>query len=306
MLRLIGKHLLLGVFVVWAALSATFALVRLSGDPVAQILSNDATQAQRDALREQLGLNKPVMAQYFDYLLGVVQGDFGRSYFETDSVLQIIWRHFENTAVLATAALVIVIVTAIPLGVIAAVRRGGVVDRGLQILAVMTASMPTFWVGLLLIQLFAVQLGLFPTYGTKGDLSLVLPATTLATAAFPSLARLTRSSMLDVLQSPYVRTARAKGMPEHRVVTRTIVRNGITPVISLLGLEIGTLFGGAVLTEAVFSWPGLGWLALRSIERRDFPIVQGIVVYVALIFVVVTILVEIAVRVTNPKLRTLS
>jgi peptide/nickel transport system permease protein len=163
--------------------------------------------------------------------------------------------------------------------------------------------MPSFWVGLLFIQIFAVGLNLLPTYGTGSLAHLVLPAATLAVYAFPSLARLTRSSMLEVLPQSYVTAARAKGMPESRVIGRTVLRNGMVPVLTLLALEIGNLIGGAVLTETVFAWEGIGRLAITSIQRRDFPVVQGVVAYVALGFVLVTFLAEIAVRLVNPKLR---
>jgi peptide/nickel transport system permease protein len=303
MLRLVVKQLLLGLIVVLTAITLTFVMVRVSGDPTSLILPEDATDAQRALLRTELGIDRPLVNQYFSYLAGATQGDFGRSYFDGDTVSAIILRQLPNTLLLAGTSLLIAILLAIPLGVMAAVWRGGILDRAVQVASVVGASVPSFWLGLLLIQVFAVWLGVFPTYGIGSIGNLVLPATTLAFYVFPSLARLTRSSMLDILPAGYIAGARAKGMPEHRVISRTLLRNGIVPVLALLALEIGTLLGGAVLTETVFSWPGIGRLAIHSIQRRDFPVVQGIVAYVAMMFVLITVLAEIAVRIVNPRLR---
>ena len=303
MIRLVGKQVALGLIVVLSAITLTFALVRFSGDPTSLILPQDATVEQRDALLHSLGLDRPVLVQYVRYLGGAVRGDFGESYFDGDSVTAIIMRRLPNTVVLAAASLLIAVTLAIPLGVLAAVWQGGVLDRAVQVLSVIGTSTPSFWVGLLLLQVFAVNLEWLPTYGIGGFSSLILPATTLALYIFPRLARLTRSSMLDVLPAAFITAARAKGMPERRVIWRVLLRNGIVPVIALLALEIGALFGGAVLTETVFSWPGIGQLAITSIQRRDFPLVQGVVAYVAVIFSVITVLAEIMVRVVNPRLR---
>ncbi|MDM0058477.1 ABC transporter permease [Variovorax fucosicus] len=303
MLRLIIKQFGLGLIVVLAAITLTFVMVRASGDPTSLILPQDAPAEQRTLLRSQLGLDRPVLVQYFSYVAGAVRGDFGRSYFDGDSVTAIILRPLPNTLLLAGTALLIAIILGIPLGVMSAVWQGGVLDRTVQVASVFTTSMPSFWLGLLLIQVFAVWLGWVPTYGSGTAAHLILPAVTVACWVFPSLTRLTRSSMLEVLPAGYIASARAKGMPEYRVISRTLLRNGIVPVLALLALEVGSLLGGAVLTEAVFSWPGIGRLAIQSIQRRDFPVVQGIVAYVAMMFVVITVLSEIAVRIVNPRLR---
>ncbi len=297
------RQAVLGILVVLSALTLTFVLVRLSGDPTSIILPQDATEAQRALLRERLGLDRSLVTQYLTYLGNAVTGDFGRSYFDSESVTSIVMRHLPNTLILAGASLVIACLFALPLGVMAAVWRDGAVDRFVQVAAVIGASMPSFWVGLLLIQVFAVGFNLFPTYGTGSAAHLALPALTLAIYAFPSLARLTRSSMLEVLPQSYVMAARAKGMPESRVISRTVLRNGMVPVLTLLALEIGNLIGGAVLTETVFAWEGIGRLAITSIQRRDFPVVQGVVAYVAVGFVIVTFAAEVAIRFVNPRLR---
>lgn len=303
MLNLIVKQIGLGLAVVITAVTLTFFMVRLSGDPTAQILPQDATVEQRLALQRQLGLDQPLPRQYLNYMRNAVRGEFGNSYFEGDTVAAIVLRRLPNTALLASCALAIALVFAIPLGVLAATGRGGLLDRSVQVVSVLGASVPSFWMGLLMIQVFAVGLGWLPTYGIGGWQHLVLPSLTLALYVFPSVTRLTRSSMLEVLPSSYVNAARAKGMPESRVIARTVMRNGIVPVLALIALEVGSLFGGAVLTETVFSWPGIGRLAIESIQRRDFPITQGVVAYVAVIFAVLTVAVEIVIRIVNPRLR---
>lgn len=303
MFYVIGKQFAIGILVVLIAITLTFFMVRLSGDPTSQILPEDASIEQRIALRKELGLDRPVALQYASYLQAAAKGDFGRSYFDGDKVAMTIMQRLPNTALLAGTSLVIALLFAIPMGMMSAVRQGGLLDRAVQALSVLGAAVPSFWLGLLLIQIFAVGLGWFPTYGIGQWNNLVLPAATLALHVIPGIARLTRSSMLDVLPAAYVKAARAKGMPERRVIFRTVLRNGIVPVVALIAIEMGALFGGAVLTETVFSWPGIGRLAIESIQRRDYPIIQGVVAYVAVIFALITVLAEIGTRLINPRLR---
>lgn len=298
------KHVTVGLLVVFGALTITFFLVRISGDPTSLILTQDATAEQREQLREQLGLNDPLLLQYFSYVGNALRGDLGTSYFDSGAVTEIVLRYLPNTVLLATSSFILTVVIAVPLGTMAAVWRGGILDRFVQGLAVLGNSIPTFWSGLLLLQVFAVQLGWFPTFGSTGAISLVLPTVNLALFLFPNMARLTRSSVLEVLPRQYVDTARAKGAGEVRVLSIHVLRNGLLPVLALSGIQIGILLGGAVLTETVFAWPGIGMLAVDSISRSDFPVVQGIVVYVAVIFAIVTVLTEVLMRVVDPKLRT--
>ncbi|MBV6759075.1 ABC transporter permease [Rhodococcus opacus] len=302
MIHSLLRQIALGVLAVWATLSAVFWLVRLSGDPVAQLLPPEATEAQRAELSASLGLDRPVIEQYLSYLGGILRWDLGQSYFENSPVVGIVNQHVMATLAIAVPALILVLVTAIPLGLAAALNRGGAIDRFVQITGVAGASMPTFWVGLLLIQLFAVALGILPTFG-DGSGGWILPTITIAFASYPALVRLTRSSMAQVLQTPYVTTARTKGLSERRVVARTVLRNGSLPIIALLAIELGSLFGGAVITETVFSWPGLGTLTLRAISQRDFPVVQGVVAYVVIIFVIATLLAEVISLAVDPRLR---
>ena len=303
MIRLVGKHILLGIIVVFAAITLTFVLVRLSGDPTSLILPQDATAEQRFQLRSSLGLDQPAWDQYRSYVYGAIHGDFGKSYFDSASVSTIVWRFLPNTALLALTSFIVTILLAVPLGTLAAIRRGGMLDLGVQFVSVLGNSTPSFWSAILLLQFLAVKAGWFPTYGTAGAASLVLPTANLVFFLFPSIARLTRSSVLDVIPSRYVNTARAKGLRESRVVIVHVLRNSMVPVLALAGLQLGHLLGGAVLTETVFAWPGIGTLAVRSISRSDFPVVQGIVVYVAVIFAIVTVITEVLVRKANPKLR---
>jgi peptide/nickel transport system permease protein len=302
-LKAIVRQLGLGLVVVLAAMTVTFLLVRLSGDPTAQILPESATEAERQALLRELGLDAPLPVQYVVYLRKATGGDFGQSYFDGEAVSTIILAHLPNTLLLGLVALVVSAGLAIPLGVLAAVRQGGVLDRAVQVVSVLGASTPAFWMALILMQVFAVTLDLLPTYGMGGVEHLVLPATTLVLVNFPRLARLTRSAMLEVLPAGFIMAARAKGMPERRVIWRVLLRNGSVPVLALVALEVGGLFGGAVLTETVFSWPGIGQLAIRSLQRRDYPVIQGVVAYVALMFAVVTVLAEVAIRAADPRLR---
>jgi peptide/nickel transport system permease protein len=302
-LKAIVRQLGLGLVVVLAAMTVTFLLVRLSGDPTAQILPESATEAERQALLRELGLDAPLPVQYVVYLRKATGGDFGQSYFDGEAVSTIILALLPNTLLLGLVALVVSAGLAIPLGVLAAVRQGGVLDRAVQVVSVLGASTPAFWMALILMQVFAVTLDLLPTYGMGGVEHLVLPATTLVLVNFPRLARLTRSAMLEVLPAGFIMAARAKGMPERRVIWRVLLRNGSVPVLALVALEVGGLFGGAVLTETVFSWPGIGQLAIRSLQRRDYPVIQGVVAYVALMFAVVTVLAEVAIRAADPRLR---
>lgn len=303
MRQVVSRQLAQGVIVIWIVLTATFVLVRFSGDPVAILLPENPPQEAVDLLRERLGLDRPIYVQYLDFVTSALTGDMGQSYFEGSTVSEIIGRHMGNTLLLATAAFIAAVLIAIPTGIYAAIYPGSIGDRLLQITAVTFSSIPAFWLALLLVQFFALYLNWLPTYGVGSWRHFVLPAATLTLISIPSLARLTRSSLLEVLPLSYVQAARAKGMPESRVVGRVALRNALVPVITLLTLEIGTLLGGAVVTETVFSWPGIGNLTVVSLQRRDFPIVQGIVIYVSIIFVAITILNEILIRVVSPRLR---
>lgn len=303
MIHVALRQILQGLLVVWIVLTATFVLVRFSGDPVAILLPEEPPPEAIAQLEAKLGLDRPLHEQYLAYLGSAVTGDMGQSYFEGSSVSDIIGRHLGNTLILAVVAFVATIAIAIPAGIYAAVHPHSIGDRLLQVSAVVFSSIPAFWLALLLVQFFALTLNWLPTYGTGSWRHIILPAATLTLISVPSLARLTRSSLLEVLPLNYVQASRAKGMPERRVVGRVVLRNALVPIITLLTLEIGTLLGGAVVTETVFSWPGIGHLTVVSLQRRDFPIVQGVVVYVSVIFVVITVVNECLIRLASPRLR---
>jgi peptide/nickel transport system permease protein len=302
-MNVVYRQLLQGLLVIWIVLSATFVLVRFSGDPVAILLPENPPQEAIDLLRGKLGLDRPIFVQYVDFLSSALTGNMGQSYFEASSVSDVIGRHLGNTLLLASCAFFASIAIAIPTGIYAAIYPGSIGDRILQVSAVIFSSIPAFWLALLLVQFFALYMNWLPTYGTGTWKHLILPAATLTLISVPSLARLTRSSFLEVLPLIYVQTARAKGMPEKRVVGRVVLRNAMVPIITLLTLEVGALLGGAVVTETVFSWPGIGQLTVVSLQRRDFPIVQGVVIYVSIIFVVITIMNELLIRLASPRLR---
>lgn len=302
-MNVVYRQLLQGLLVIWIVLSATFVLVRFSGDPVAILLPENPPQEAIDLLRAKLGLDRPIHVQYFDFIMSALTGNMGQSYFEASSVSDVISRHLGNTLLLASCAFLASVAIAIPTGIYAAIYPGSIGDRVLQVSAVVFSSIPAFWLALLLVQFFALYMNWLPTYGTGTWKHLILPAATLTLISVPSLARLTRSSFLEVLPLIYVQTSRAKGMPEKRVVGRVVLRNALVPIITLLTLEIGTLLGGAVVTETVFSWPGIGQLTVVSLQRRDFPIVQGVVIYVSIIFVMITIMNELLIRLASPRLR---
>lgn len=302
-----GRYLLtrLGhaVLVLFCVATVVFFLVRISGDPVAILLPPDATPAQAHQLRVSLGLDRPLLTQYADFLGGVVHGDLGDSLFFHAPALSVITDRLPATLELAAAALVIALLLAVPAGILAAVRRGTAVDSGVMSLVLLGQCTPAFWVGILMILLFAVTLRVLPASGIGGLQHLILPAVTLSLYSTAIIARLLRSSLIDVLGEDYIRTARAKGASPLRVILGHGMRNASLPVVTVVGLEIGSLLGGAILTETVFSWPGLGRLTVEAIQNRDFPLVQATVLFFAATFVVVNLVVDLLYAVLDPRVR---
>ncbi len=310
-----------------------FGLIHLiPGDPVLLMFGErNVDPAQLAAMRAQLGLNQPLLVQYGLYLWHVLHGDLGRSLSTHDSVLSEFLTLFPATVELAVSAMLIAVVIGIPAGIIAALRRGGTADYTVMGLALTGYSMPIFWWAILLILLFSVTLGLTPVSGRidityyihpvtgfmlidslrSGDpgafrsalLHLVLPAITLGTIPLAVIARMTRSAMLEVLGEDYVRTARAKGLSPLRVVGLHALRNALIPVITVIGLQVGSLFGGAVLTETIFAWPGVGNWLIQGIDRRDYPVLQGGILLVAGIIILVNLTVDVLAGVINPRIR---
>lgn len=281
-----------------------FVLLRLSGDPARLMLPEDATDQQVETLRQAMGLNQPVLVQYVKYLGQMLSGNFGESIRYTDqSVLQIVLERLPATLELALAALAVAVLISLPVGILAAVRRNSLADRLASTLAVLGRAMPSFWIGILLIMFFSARLGWFPVSGRDGWTSLILPAITLGVGLTALLMRLLRSNLLDVLGQDYVRTSRAKGLSESRVVQKHALRNAVLPYLTVLGLELAGLLGGAVVTEQVFAWPGIGLLAIQAINSRDMAVVQAVVILASLIVMVTNLLVDLSYALIDPRIR---
>ncbi|SRR5690625_509583 len=310
MLQYTLRRLLEMVPVLFGVTVLTFLILHLApGDPAVLIGGPTASAQDIENIRIRMGLDRPLYEQFFTYIAGLLQGDLGESLQRREAVSQMIAVRLPNTIFLAIASMVVTLI-GVPLGVAAAVRRNGPVDLLLMNLSLAGVSIPNFWLGLLLIVFFAVDLQWLPAAGlaqpwwsVEGLRSVVLPAITLGTAGMALVARLTRSGMLEVLNNDYVRTARAKGLAERRVVYRHALRNTLIPVVTVLGLNFGALLGGAVVTETVFAINGIGRLTVDSILSRDYAVVQGCVIFIATMFVLVNLLVDLVYALLSPQLR---
>jgi peptide/nickel transport system permease protein len=280
-----------------------FFLHMIPGDPVEVMLGEMAQQADKEQLREELGLNLPLHIQYGRFITGVFKGDLGDSFFYRRPVTQVIAERAPATVELALAAFLVAGLIAIPLGIIAALREGTVVDNASVLFSLLGVSMPNFWLGPLLIILFSITLGWFPVSGRGGVGSLVLPAITLGTALAAILSRMTRASLLERLGEDYLTVARAKGLPEWKVILKHALRNALIPVITVMGLQFGALLSGAIITENVFSWPGIGTLLINAIEARDYPLVQGCILFITLSYVLVNLLTDLIYGWVDPRIR---
>jgi peptide/nickel transport system permease protein len=297
------RKILHTAFVAFGVVTLVFAALRLSGDPAATMLPGDASVEELIALRRQLGLDRPLWLQYLQFLGGALTGDFGTSFRHQQPALPLVLERLPATLELAGAALVLAVGLALPLGILAAVYRGRIVDVVAMAFAVVGQATPYFWMGIMLILIVSVELGWLPTSGRGGIERLILPAITLGTHFAASLARLTRTSMLEVFGQQFVTTARAKGLSEWSVVLGHTLKNAAVPVITLIGLQFGTLLGGAVVTETIFAWPGVGRLAVQSVFVRDYPVVQAGVFVLALTFVAINLLVDLLYGVLDPRIR---
>jgi len=280
----------------------TLILDLIPGDPVLIILGQNATAEQVAALRHELGLDRPLVVRYVDYIGRALTGDLGRSIMTKRSVAAEVADAWPNTLLLASAAITLAVVFGIGLGAVSALRPNGWLDFGVRILALLGLSMPIFWIGLVFIYIFGFYLRLLPIGGSGTPQHLVLPAVTLALPSVALVARMTRSSLLEVLGEDYVRTARAKGLAEPVVLLGHALRNALIPVVTVIGLQFGQLLGGAILTETVFAWPGLGRLVVLAIFARDYPLLQGIVLIFALSYVVVNLVVDLAYAWLDPRI----
>jgi len=321
------KRSLQGIGVVWGVVTVVFALRFVTpGSPINAVAPLDATQETRQAIAAELGLNQPLYVQYGQYIFELLQGDMGRSYIRGQEVTTLVFERLPATIELALAASVVAIVLAIPLGVISATRRNEPVDYGATLVSLGGISTPNFWLGIMLILIFAVEFNIFNTSGRGVDVGdvamsvinaepfvgtlltwlayITLPAIALGTYFMALITRLTRSGMLDELSKGYVQAARAKGLPRTLIRYKHALRNTLIPVITVLGLQLGTLIGGAVITEAVFSWPGLGTLVIESINQRDWPALQGSLIVIGTSFVLVNILVDVVYAYLDPEVVT--
>ena len=304
MLKFIGKRVLMLIPVLIGVSLIVFTLMQLSpGDPAMIILGAQAAPEDIAILREEMGLNDPLIVQFFRFLLGMFRLDFGTSYKDGMPVLSKLLEALPYTAQLTFSAVLLALVVGIPAGIISATKQYSIFDRVATVAALIGFSTPNFWLSIMLILVFSVNLQWLPVSGTGSILHLVLPSIALGLQSAAVFTRMTRSSMLEVLNMDYIRTARAKGLSERVVILKHALKNALIPVITVVGLQIGLLFGGAILTETVFAWPGVGRLMIDSIRAKDTPVVQGGVIFTASIFVFINLLVDILYAYVDPRVK---
>src|SRR5437588_4759966 len=304
MLRYFSSRLLWAIPVIWLVVSVVFLLIHLvPGDPVAQMLGEGAAAADLEATRHAYGLDAPIGQQYVNYWKGVLRGDLGKSLRYNESVTRLLAQRYPFTMELTLAALAVALALAIPAGVRSARRRNRWDDRAISFVSLLGLSFPNFALGPILILFFAIYLGVLPVSGSGTWMHMVLPAVTLGGALAAILTRMIRTAMLEELGQDYIRTARAKGLPEHVVVYRHALRNAMIPVLTVLGLQFGALLAGAIVTEKIFSWPGIGRLTVDAISGRDYFLVQGCILAIALTYVAVNFLTDVLYSVANPRIR---
>ena len=298
------KQLLGFITVIFGVLLLTFLLVHaVPGDPVDVMLGDSASMTDRETLRADLGLNQPLISQFSSYLTKLSHGDFGNSIHSKKPIIDLIKSRYPATLKLAFLALFIGLSIGIPLGIYAALKAGHWQDLVVTIISVRLSAMPAFWLGPMLMLIFAVWLGWLPVSGMDAPSSIILPAVTLGFGLSAILTRMTRTSLLEVLNDDYIRTARAKGLSEKTVIIRHALRAALLPIITIVGLQMGSLLAGAVITETVFSWDGIGRLLVESIEKRDYPVTQACVLVVALSYVLVNLLTDILYKLADPRVK---
>lgn len=301
------SRLFAAVIVIFGVITLVFFLIHLiPGDPAEFMLGEYAKPADLQAMRESMGLDKPILIQYWHYLKSVLSLEFGESLLYKKPVMEIIAFRLPASIELAIASLLVALLLALPLGVIAAVKKDSWLDRTAMTFSLLGVSIPNFWLGPLLILIFSISLDLLPVSGRQGWSSLILPAVTLGTAFAAILSRMIRSSLLEVLAEDYIRTAYAKGLGKFKVVVKHGLRNALLPVITLLGIQLGALLGGAVITETVFDWPGIGKLTVDAIMSRDYPMVQACILLISLFYVMVNILTDLLYVYIDPRIRVAS
>ncbi|HWT80325.1 MAG TPA: ABC transporter permease [Candidatus Methylomirabilis sp.] len=301
--RFLTYRLLRMLVAMWSVVTVVFIVMRLSGDPVPLLLPPDAPIAEMERLRHEMGLDRPILVQYGVFANQAIRGDFGRSIHFRTSALAVVWERVPATLELALASFFCALVVAVPAGIVSAIKRGTLYDNFVMGMALIGQAAPTFYIGIMLILVCSLWLGLFPTSGRGEWRNVVLPAITLGAFAMASIARITRSAVLEILRADYIRTARAKGLPEFWTIAKHTMKNAAIPIVTIVGLQFGNLLGGAVVTETIFSWPGIGRLAIQSIYNRDYPIVQSCVFLTAAMFVVLNFLVDMAYGILDPRIR---
>lgn len=301
--RLVLIRLVQGFITAFLVFTVVFFIMRLSGDPTLLYLPADATQEDVERFRQEKGWDQPLVVQYWRYLGEVAKGDFGDSLSYGTSALSVVLERLPATLELTIAAFLLTVLIAIPAGLFAAVQPNSILSRFTTILALIGQAMPGFWLGVMMILLFSVKLGWLPTGGRGGLDNLIMPAIVLGSWGAAKITRLTRAAMYEVLQEDYTRTARSKGLPNRLVLWRHSLKNALLPVLSALGLTVGAMLGGAIITETVFAWPGVGRLIVQSVLKRDFPVVQVSVILLAMIFILSNLVVDILYTVVDPRIR---
>ena len=298
------KRIFLFFPVVIGVITLVFLIIHLiPGDPVELMLGENAQISDKEKLRTDLGLNKPIIDQYLTFMLNAFKGDLGRSIHSQKPVFTTILERFPATLELTLCAILLAVIISLPLGIIAAYRQYSIFDNGSMFLSLLGISIPNFWLGPLLIILFSVMLGWLPVAGRGGISHIILPSITLGTALSSILSRMTRSSMLDSLKEEYVTTARAKGLSENTVVIKHALSNAMIPIITIVGLQSGALLSGAIITETIFSWPGIGRLTIQAINTRDYPLLQGCILIISLSYVVVNLITDILYAYFDPRIK---
>ncbi len=296
------RRLYHSIIVVFGITLIIFMITHMIGDPVILLLPPEVSQAEREVFRSQLGLDRPLHVQYALFLRDAIKGNFGISFRHGRPALGLVVEHLPATLELTVAAMMLSILLAIPIGILSAVKPGSFLDRMGMTFALFGQSAPVFWIGIMFILLFGVKLRWFPVSGRESIQHLIMPAMTLGLFSMAAITRLTRSSVLDVLDKEYVRTARIKGLPENRVVLKHALKNALIPIVTIVALQFGTMLSGAVITETIFAWPGVGRLAVNAIYNRDYPVIQAAVFITSVFFIVINLLVDLIYTLIDPRI----
>ena len=303
MQRYLASSLIQSFAVLVAVLVLVFFMVRITGDPAALMMAKEASPEQIQAFRHEMGFDRPLIAQFFDYLSKVVTGDFGDSLHYRVPALPLILERLPATLELATVALLMAVIVAVPLGLMGGSSPGSRWDFVARTVGLLGQATPSYWLALMLIIVFAVQLGWFPTFGRSGPRSVVLPAFALSISTMGSLVRLTRSAVLEVRQEDYVRTAHSKGLSPQKVYLRHVLQNVAIPLVSVIGIQFGYMLGGSIYIETIFAWPGMGRIVAESVSNRDFPLVQSIAFFTSVVIIVLNFLTDLAYGWFDPRIR---